>query len=516
MKIALISTDESRVGMGVKTLSACLIGSGFDTVTALLPTTGNSLKGTHWADLNKICSGAGLICISCMTHGVSRAVEVKNKLQETTRSPIIVGGIHASLDPESLRGNFELICSGEGEDAIVELASRIKNKEAFYDIPGLIGNWNGKVFNNPAQPLSKDLNNYPFPDYDLSRQYILESGRIIPMSCSHIDLNHFVILGSRGCPHSCSYCSNYKLKQDFPWRRLVRHYSVDYLINHLKKASESYPQIRSFWLEDDTFFAKELDEIKEFSARYKEEVNKPFLILISPWTYCREKVELLIEAGMSGLIMGIQSGSENTNRNIYERRISNSKVLEITASLNKFSGVSKYYDFIGMNPFEGRQDLVDTIRFIKRLPQPFFIFNNNLAFYPGTRLHEKALKLNLDISKRDKHADANIGYLALRREKIGHKFFHFLLLMMAGSVNKWRVGFIPRFMVSGPAMRMYVVLDRRAGFLMNWAVSNLSLVFMYLDWKFILKRIFSRKQLNKLKIVYEYFKPGQSNPKQIL
>jgi hypothetical protein len=167
------------------------------------------------------------------------------------------------------------------------------------------------------------------------------------------------------------------------------------------------------------------------------------------------------------------------------------------------------YDFIGMNPFEKRQDLVHTIQFIKQLPEPFFIYNNNLAFYPGTKLHEQALKHGLNISKRDKHGDANVGYAILRREKIRHKIFHFLLLMMAGKATKSRIGFIPRFMVSGPAIRLYTVLDRNFSFFSDGFIAMAGLVLMHADWRVWLKKLFGRKQIGRLRAVLAKIKKRQ-------
>ena len=381
MKVVLISTDESPVGMGVKALSANLIKHGFKTAVVIMATWRDNFKNFIWEDLKEVCQDAGLIGISCMTHGVAKAIEVKNELKKKLKTPIIIGGIHATLEPDISLDNFKLICHGEGEDLLVELAKRLNHSQPSYDIPGLWGRYNGQVFKNPAQPLSSDLDGYPFPDYDLKHQFILESNRLVPMELSHIICDYFEVMGSRGCPHSCTFCSNYKIKQDFPWRKIIRNYSVDYFIGHLKEILRVYPAVKSFWLEDDTFFVKEYGQIQEFAQRYKREINRPFCILISPWTYSEDKVRLLVEAGMDRLIMGIQSGSENTNYNIYERKIPNKKILEITQSLNKFKGMIPYYDFIGMNPLETREDLVNTIRLVKKLPTPCFIFSNN--FYLG-------------------------------------------------------------------------------------------------------------------------------------
>lgn len=502
MKITLISTDETPVAMGVKAISANLIRHGFTTNIVIMAGWQEDFRNLQWESLRDICAGSRLVGISCMTHGLKKAVEVRKNLQGHIKAPVIIGGIHPTIAPEGLLDEFDLVCIGEGEDLIVELARRIAAGEPFTDIPGLWGrNVNGG-FKNPAKPLSLDLSDYPFPDYDLSHQFILESNRLVPMELPHIICDYFEVMGSRGCPHSCAFCSNQKLKENFPWRRKVRNYPTDYFIDHLKEICRVYPVVRSFWLEDDTFFAKDYAEIKSFAGRYKKEVNRPFVILVSPWTYSEEKVKLLLDAGMDRVIFGIQSGSENTNLNLYGRRIANQKIRDIAHSLNNFHGLAPYYDFIGMNPFETRDDLINTIRLVRQLPPPFFIFSNNLAFYPGTRLHELALKAGLDTSRRNRHTDPKHGHAILTHEKIRHKIFHFLFLMMGGRSNKLKCGLVLRIFISDNALKLYSLLDEKFTYLTDAAVSLASAVLMHADWKELLRKVLKRKHITALKKIY--------------
>jgi radical SAM superfamily enzyme YgiQ (UPF0313 family) len=325
------------------------------------------------------------------------------------------------------------------------------------------------------------------------------------MGLSHIICDYFEVMGSRGCPHSCTYCSNKRIKESFPWRKKVRHYTNDYFIGHLKAICKSYPNVRSFWLEDDTFFAKSQAEIEDFARRYKHEIGKPFCVLISPWTYSEEKVRILVDAGMDRLILGVQSGSENTKYNIFDRKISNDKVLEVIKSLNRFKDMLPYYDFIGMNPFESRQDLLDTIQFIKKLPPPFFIFSNNLAYYPGTEIRERALEAGFSIEGRCQHTDAKHGYSILSKERIKHKLFHFIILLMGGKANAFKIGLIPRILICDSFLSFYCFLDKDCRYLIDSVIIFLSKLMIWCDWKYFLKKRLNRKQIQGLKKIYHKF-----------
>ena len=488
------------MAIGVRTLSSYLKENGFETTVILMGTPEKDLRNFCWDDLYKLCKNASLIGISCMTHDLPKAVEVKKALTKKIPVPIVVGGIHASLDPGSLIKNFDLVCHGEGEDVIVELAKRLQDNRLYDDVPGLWVKHNKNIIKNTNKPLLKNLNEYPIPNYNFRSQFILEANHLIPLKLvpAHVPIDDFVVLGSRGCPHHCTYCCNRKIKHDFPWRKRPIHYSVDYLINHLKSVCNAYPSVKSFWIGDDTFFEKTLEDIKEFATRYKKEINKPFQILISPWTYKEEKIRPLIKAGMNKLIMGIQSGSEHVNAAIYDRRLSNKKMMEIAHSLNRFSSlITICYDFIGMNPFESERDMIKTINFIKELPIPFFIFNNNLAFYPGTELYNQAVKAGLDVSKRVKHSDVQIGLDILKNEKIKHKIFHLILLYMAGSANRFHIGKIPRLFISRPFIKLYHFLNNRLSSTTNGLIESLCPLFTCLQWGRTLSRILGPKIVAK-------------------
>jgi anaerobic magnesium-protoporphyrin IX monomethyl ester cyclase len=502
MKVVLITTDENTVGIGVRSLSSCLIAQGFETAIIFMTTSKEHYKGFNWTDLKKLCCDAGLIGISCMTHGVEKAIEVKQALSKLN-IPIIIGGIHATLAPESIIDEFNLLCRGEGDDVIVDLAAHLKWKKPIDNIPGIWLKNGNQIVRNQSQPLKKDLNSYPFPDYDLSHHFILELDRLVPMKAvpPYIWFNNFVVMGSRGCPHNCTYCSNHGIKKEFPWLNKVRHYTVKYLIDHLKEVCTRFPDLQDFWIQDDTFLAKSLNEISEFCKRYKTEVGKPIFIMISPNTFSEEKIALLIDAGMNRLIMGVQSGSENITSQMYGRAISNKRILEIAKLLNKHTRVDICYDFIVMNPFECEDDLINTINFIRNLPTPFFIFCNKLAFYPGTQLYEWALNQRFDLRHRNKHSDEYIGYLILIKENIKHKIFHLLLILMGGKVNDYRIGKVPRFLVSDKSILLYRFLNEKLTYVTNKIVTFISVFLLCMQWKRIFGRVLNPHVLFTLKSI---------------
>ena len=91
----------------------------------------------------------------------------------------------------------------------------------------------------------------------------------------------------------------------------------------------------------------------------------------TPTTLTREKLSLLVDAGLIEIKMGIQSGSENMKR-MYNRHHSNAQVEKAARIINEFKDKIRVpaYDIILDNPWEVNSDLIETLMFLAKLPVP--------------------------------------------------------------------------------------------------------------------------------------------------
>ena len=136
-----------------------------------------------------------------------------------------------------------------------------------------------------------------------------------------------------------------------------------------------------------------LDEIKEFSKKYKERIGLPLWITgATPTTLTKEKLSSLVDAGLVELRMGIQSASEN-GKKLYGRPHSNHKVANAVKMVNEHRDkVKASYDIILDNPWETDEDLIETVMFLSKLPTPFILNLFSLVYFPETELYIKAKK----------------------------------------------------------------------------------------------------------------------------
>ena len=418
MKITFISLGLSTDAIGPRILSSLLKQNGFQTQLLFLPTLDDLRRRSTRAIyqyservLDKIaylCKDSGLIGISLMTHHYSIAVDLTRRIQHRVSAPVIWGGIHPTVCPEQCLETADLVCVGEAEVSIVELAYHLQNGE---DLSGISGIWfkeKGQIVKNGPGTLAWDLDNLPFPDYSFEDNHLLIKDDLQPMTVEnwrqHLiyffpsfnrdrpENASYQVLSARGCPFTCSFCGETPLIEETYGQRYFRKRSIDNLMDELVCIKETFPFIGEICFCDDTFASRSLIEIQDFSKKYKEKINFPFYILVSPANVEKKKFDLLVDAGLSHIGMGIQSGSNRIIELYNRQRVGNvEQSLKAAQILNSYKDrLLPYYDIIVENPYETKEDLLDTIRLLLKLPRPFQVRVYALSFFPGTKLYKKA------------------------------------------------------------------------------------------------------------------------------
>lgn len=159
-----------------------------------------------------------IVGISSSTEFYHVAIQWASVLKKKIGCPIIIGGVHISLLPESLTSDFDVAVIGEGDLVIVDLLrSIIKNNgfdyTALRDVPGLFFyDQNTPVYSEKSK-LIKDLD-------------LLPSINWIGLPFYNDSLVH--IVSARGCPYKCTFCASEK------FARLYRYYSADYMVNTIE------------------------------------------------------------------------------------------------------------------------------------------------------------------------------------------------------------------------------------------------------------------------------------------
>jgi anaerobic magnesium-protoporphyrin IX monomethyl ester cyclase len=454
VKVTLISPYSDITAYGLRCLSSYLKSVGHRVSMLFLPDYLEEVEDRRDADdryppallaeIARHCQGSGLIGISLMTYCFQRVAQLSDYLRPQLHLPIIWGGIHATIRPEECLAHADFVCRGEGEESLARLAAALEEGQPVTDIPNLAFRRDGQAVINPVAPLVQNLDAFPRPDYALEDHYyaIMSQPPLKPM-----DLDAFQALmlmnplsdpargeivyqtmASRGCPYHCAFCCNNFLRQLYARQKYVRFLKVESLITELRNIKTRYPFLNTVLFSDDSFFSAPMSWLGEFAHRYAREVGLPFRCLASPLAITTEKLALLTGAGLRGLQIGVQSGSERTRR-LYQRAGSAAAVIKAGQILAHFIPPLEppKYDIIFDNPYETEADLQDTIHLLMRIPPPYRVQPFSLVPIPGTDLYTRAVQDGLiederrQVYQKQWHVASNI-YFKLLLSLAGSRF----------------------------------------------------------------------------------------------
>ena len=137
-------------------------------------------------------------------HEALRAAELVKRFYPSCI--VVAGGTYFAytIDQTLRDGRVDVIVRGEGEATFAELLGRIGDPDAWGDIDGLaFRNDAGEVHVTPPRRLIDNLDDLPFPAYDLLAMHMYGRG-----SRNHpglVSIEH-----SRGCVDNCSFCILWK------------------------------------------------------------------------------------------------------------------------------------------------------------------------------------------------------------------------------------------------------------------------------------------------------------------
>lgn len=406
MKVTLISPLPDLYCYGLRMISASLKKEGHDVQMLFLTRTyTRPYDQRTMDDTVELCRSSDLVGMTVFTNFFDNVAQVTRSLKRAYNTPVIWGGIHATVRPAECLEYADFACVGEGEHSIVDLTRKMASGDCT-SVPGIWCKRGEKVIQNPQRPLPTELDDLPFQDIDYRTHYILRSnGAVERMDerALRLQVKTFMTMATRGCPFKCTYCCNSTFHRIFPNQKSVRKRSVDNLIRELVEAKWRLPFVNRVLFEDDAFFVHSVATLEEFGRRFRSEVGLPLVIGgATPVTVRRDKLKVLVEAGLTHIRMGIETGSERTMKS-YARKMTNEQSENAARIINEFRDRIPWptYDIIVDNPFEKDQDSIDTLMLLSKLPLPYRLSLFSMDFFPGSDLYNRAKQEGLIQDDRD-------------------------------------------------------------------------------------------------------------------
>ena len=440
MRILLISPYLDITSLSTRQLSSYLKAGGHSVKQVFLPDLESMIENSvDFAEcypnevveqVAELADGFHLLGMSLMTNYFIKMTHLTRGIKERIDIPVLWGGIHPTVAPEECLDIADYVCVGEGEAALQELADSLQMGIRPAHVKNIwFRDEHGECRNPVREPIS-DLDEIPFPDYDIEDQYVLVGRKVLPLSEDilkemvrgriHFTEPHHLIyetMWTRGCPHHCAYCINNYYRTLYGGFKTVRRRSVDNLIEEIRSIRERFPWFNRINFMDDDFASASNEQLMHFRDRYKKEINCPFYALLSVLSSHEEKMSILFDAGLRRTQIGIQSLSPSTNRMYRRDFFSREKLLNLAGTVNRVfpPEFCPTYDVILENPWESLDDRLLTLMGVLELPRPFVLQLYTLTFYPGTELFHKAIDDGIisgtDASYLKENHDKDLNYL---------------------------------------------------------------------------------------------------------
>jgi anaerobic magnesium-protoporphyrin IX monomethyl ester cyclase len=450
LQISLLHTEDDKTALGIRCLSAALKKAGHTTQLLFL---GTPKIAYERKTLEKIAAQVGtsdLIGLSCFSKGSAKAKQLAEYLKPL-KKPIIWGGLHATLNPKECVSSADVVCMGEGEGFILELAEKFEKGEDWKNIANAAYLGNGNYVQADLRPAIENLDDLPLMDFNKENEFYLKDGTLTQELPISELFEAITFTGSRGCHFFCNYCSNAQIKKIYEGKgRYVRKMSVSKFVDHAESLKKRFPEARRFFFADEDFLARSVEEFREFADLFKRRVGLPFWCMGSPPQMTQEKMDLLVKAGLYRIDFGVESGSERTKKEVFNRPISNEIVLRAARIVNTYPSIIVYYFIIIGNPYEENEDLVQTINLVMKIPPPFFLRTYNLVFFPGTILFNMAVRDGIITGKSDTGFEMNIlaGLIFEGHSwKLKNLYLNGILFLMCSRIRAHSFWWIPRFVL---------------------------------------------------------------------
>lgn len=303
---------------------------------------------------------------------------------------VLVGGPEAvALKQDFLeRTGCDYVIEGEGEIPIYQLLSKLIDNigsiDSVYSIRYLDDH--NYYHENNIAPLIYNLDQIPFPSM---KRCLTKNFR---------NKNTFGIITGRGCPYNCAFC------YEGANTKKVRLRSIENVIGEIDFAISENPKLKYLNIYDDTFTLN-LDRVIAFC----KEIKKRRLF----W-YCEghvqnliqhpELISIMVDAGMIGLQVGIESGSLKV-LTAYRKQTTPKMLLEIVR-LCKEAGLTRLVgNFILGGAFETESTIIESMQLAKKMLEigkgMFECKTVFLAPYPQTSISLNPEKYDLELKSEE-------------------------------------------------------------------------------------------------------------------
>ncbi len=326
--------------------------------------------------------------LTCTYVTYDDALAICRHVKESMKSVhVAMGGEHATFTSEetlSQEKAVDIVVRGEGEETIAELVKHLREGKNLQEVKGIHYRLNDEIHRNPDRPALEDLDSIPFAARD-TLEYCLEQGKNAAIG----------LIATRGCRWRCHFCNANRFLR-MGGGKAQRRRSPGNVVDEIEGLYHTYFSkglygVMYFY---DAEFVENTKPSKEWARQFAEEMIARNLRV--PFeTYGRvdslsdkdaELIELLKQAGLVNIFLGLESGSQET-LDALNKRVTVEKNAEALRLMTKYGINGSTHGFIMFNPYISLQGVRDSAKLLKETRQAsFWNMSQKLQIFPGTQL----------------------------------------------------------------------------------------------------------------------------------
>jgi anaerobic magnesium-protoporphyrin IX monomethyl ester cyclase len=321
---------------------------------------------------------------TCNTYVVLRTLETAKQVNPKILT--VAGGQHFTATAQESLAAFpeiDVIVRGEGEQTFTDLVKNADRKPSFSRIKGISFRHNGEIIHNPSRPLIENLDDLPYPGYHFVKDIV---HRYHFAAMSGHDAPYALVEGSRGCPHKCTFCSQWG-----HWQGTWRIKTPQRIVDEFEFCYQNYGS-RFIWLTDDNFgFGRRADELADGIIQRKIHDDLMWFTQARCDDVVRNSNVLpkLRKSGLRWVLLGVENSKESTLE-AFRKNITAKDAMEAVKLLKQNDIFAHAMLIIGE-----RKDTAKSIAELREFANeldPDFVMFGILTPFPGTELYDEAKK----------------------------------------------------------------------------------------------------------------------------
>lgn len=322
------------------------------------------------------------------TSQIGHAIQTSKAAKEANPDILtVVGGPHVTLVPREFlteANSVDIAVTGEGEYAMLEIAQYLEGKKPLSQIAGITYRQNGKVTLNERRPFIEDLDELPYPAYDLvDMEQYLGPSKIGYRSFQNRAVS---MVTSRGCPFNCCFCSvHLHMGQGF------RAHSAKYVLDHIQYVVDNY-KVKNIFFEDDnlTLDLKRFEAICDGIIERKIKIGWETPNGVRADRLTLELLWKMKQSGCKSVFVGVESGDQQILDKVVCKSLDLNRVVEFAKNSHEIGLKTGAFYIIGF-PGETKQNMQRTVDFALEMKRKYDVGMHLFAATPnyGTKLYEE-------------------------------------------------------------------------------------------------------------------------------